>query len=105
MGSTNVIGAAATLVERGHDVTLHFGERSVAAKGEDVGAQVIRVDWADWISVAENVRNGPRYDLVFAQPFQSRKFALYVNQVMKTKVVAMFHGFRHDFRLYVAALG
>lgn len=92
-----VVGAAATLLERGHDVTLVVRDGLVAEKGEEVGAQVIRVDWADWTAVAEEVRNGPRYDMVFAQPFESRKFALFVNEVMKTKVVAMFHGFHHDF--------
>lgn len=92
-----VVGAAATLLERGHDVTLVLQDGLVADKGEETGAQVIRVDWADWTEVAREVRNGPRYDLIFAQPFQSRKFALFVNEVMKTKVVAMFHGFHHDF--------
>lgn len=92
-----VIGAAATLLARGHQVTLVLQDGLVAEKGEEVGAEVIRVDWSDWTAVAEEVRNGPRYDLVFAQPFQSRKFALFVNEVMKTKVVAMFHGFHHDF--------
>lgn len=92
-----VIGAATTLLDRGHDVTLVLQDGLVAEKGEEAGARVIRVDWADWHGVAEEVRNGPRYDLIFAQPFQSRKFALYVNEVMQTKVVAMFHGFHHDF--------
>lgn len=92
-----VIGAATTLLDRGHDVTLVVKDGLVAEKGEEIGARVIRVDWADWTEVASEVRNGSRYDLVFAQPFESRKFALYVNEVMKTKVVAMFHGFHHDF--------
>lgn len=92
-----VIGAAETLLDRGHEVTLVLQDGLVAEKGEDVGARVIRVDWANWREVAEEVRKGPRYDLIFAQPFQSRKFALYVNEAMKTKVVAMFHGFHHDF--------
>lgn len=92
-----VISAAVTLLDRGHDVTLVLQDGLVAEKGEEVGAHVIRVDWADWTEVANEVRNGPRYDLIFAQPFQSRKFALYVNEVMKTKIVAMFHGFHHDF--------
>lgn len=92
-----VISAAATLLARGHDVTLVLQDGLVAEKAEEAGARVIRVDWADWTGVAEEVRRGPRYDLVFAQPFQSRKFALFVNEVMDTKVVAMFHGFHHDF--------
>ena len=92
-----VIGAAATLLDRGHDVTLVLQDGLVAEKGESIGARVIRVDWADWTEVALEVREGPRYDLIFAQPFQSRKFALFVNEVMKTKMVAMFHGFNHDF--------
>lgn len=92
-----VISAAATLLGHGHDVTLILQDGLVADKGEEVGATVIRVDWANWTGVAEDVRNGPRYDLIFAQPFQSRKFALFVNEVMKTKIVAMFHGFHHDF--------
>ena len=95
-----VIGAATTLLDLGHDVTLVVKDGLVAEKGEEIGARVIRVDWADWTEVAEDVRNGPRYDVVFAQPFESRKFALYVNEVMKTKVVAMFHGFHHDFVMH-----
>lgn len=92
-----VVGAAKTLVDRGHDVTLVVSEGLIAEKGVEVGARVISVDWADWTKTAEVMRSGPRYDLIFAQPFQSRKFALFVNEVMKTKVVAMFHGFHHDF--------
>ncbi|XAS62919.1 glycosyltransferase family 4 protein [Pseudarthrobacter sp. So.54] len=92
-----VISAATTLVKCGHEVTLVLQDGLVAEKGEESGADVIRVDWSDWGPVAEEIRRGPRYDLIFAQPFHSRKFALFVNEIMETRLVAMFHGFHHDF--------
>lgn len=92
-----VLAAARTLMSNGHEVTLVLREGLVSERGNEIGAKIIHVDWDSWTAVANEVRNGPHYDLIFTQPFQSRKFALYVNEVMKTKLVAMFHGFHHDF--------
>ncbi|KLU10380.1 glycosyltransferase [Kocuria sp. SM24M-10] len=93
----NVLFAAKACLHAGLAVTAVARPGQFADALRTAGAAVVEVDWAAWRNTVPQIVDGGPYDVIYTQPFTSRELSLEVSRRTGAPVVAMFHGFNHDY--------
>lgn len=93
----NVYYTIRAFLDSGMKVTAVVKPGLFAEKLGATGADIIEVDWDNWEFAVPKVLLKAPYDVILTQPFRSRQLALKVSDTLDTPVIAMFHGFNHDY--------
>lgn len=92
----NALHSAEVLRKAGHEITFVCRDGRIAEAAKSLGLDVIVVDWQDWQSEADLLRETREYDLIFTQLQEARKFALEVKGSSDVPVIAQIQGFWSD---------
>lgn len=93
----NVVSSIKGMIKSGHDVDAVLSKGKIAAKAEQLGADVVPVEWSQPIDY-EEIRSklNDRYDVIIATPQKSRELAIRFRSDYVAPLIIQFHGHYSD---------